>query len=137
MAGPHGLGVGHAGFGSYCKTNKPWFIGRQAFLEQEAVRDGEVVRFRFETKGVRMAHSGDPIVDARGTVIGYVTSCAVDREGYLLGQAYLQRKATAEGTPIGVYQGASADPLKPVKRLRPGDRTPVPTPARVLSRFPR
>jgi glycine hydroxymethyltransferase len=137
MAGPHGLGVGHAGFGSYCKTNKPWFIGRQAFLEQEAARDGEVVRFRFETKGVRMAHSGDPIVDARGTVIGYVTSCAVDREGYLLGQAYLQRKATAEGTAIGVYQGASADPLKPVKRLRPGDRTPVPTPARVLSRFPR
>jgi glycine hydroxymethyltransferase len=137
MAGPHGLGVGHAGFGSYCKTNKPWFIGRSAFLEQEAARDGEVVRFRFETKGVRMAHSGDPIVDTRGTVIGYVTSCAVDREGYLLGQAYLQRRAAAEGTPIGVYQGASADPLKPVKRLRPGDRTPVPTPARVLSRFPR
>lgn len=137
MAGPHGLGVGHAGFGSYCKTHKPWFIGRQAFLEQEAARDGEVVRFRFDAKGVRMAHAGDPIVDGRGTVIGYVTSCAVDRDGYLLGQAYLQHKATREGTPIGVYQGASAEPVKPVKRLRPGDRTPVPTPAKVLSRFPR
>jgi glycine hydroxymethyltransferase len=72
-----------------------------------------------------------------GKVVGVVTSCAVDREGYLLGQAYLQRKYTAEGTPIGVYQGATADPVKPVKRLRPGDRTPVPTPAKVLSRFPR
>ncbi len=137
MAGALGLGVGHAGFGSYCKTHKPWFIGRQAFVEQEATRDGEVVRFRFDDKGVRMAHSGDPVVDPRGKVVGIVTSCAVDREGYLLGQAYLQRKSTAEGTPIAVYQGATADPVKPVKRLRPGDRTPVPTPAKVLSRFPR
>jgi glycine hydroxymethyltransferase len=137
MAGSLELGVGDAGFGSYCKTNKPWFIGRQAFLEQEARRDGEVVRFRFNEKGVRMAHHGDPVVDPRGKVIGTVTSCAVDRDGYLLGQAYLQRRSTAEGTPIAVYQGATADPLKPVKRLRPGDRTPVPAPATVLRRFPR
>jgi glycine hydroxymethyltransferase len=66
---------------------------------------GEVTRFRFDEKGVRMAHGGDPVVDRRGKVIGYVTSCAVDREGYLLGQAYLERKSTAEGTPIGVFQG--------------------------------
>ena len=137
MAGALGLGVGHAGFGSYCKTNKPWFIGRQAFLDQEAARDGEVVRFRFDEKGVRMAHSGDPVVDRRGKVIGTVTSCAVDRDGYLLGQAYLQRKSAVEGTPIAVYQGATADPVKPVKRLRTGDRTPVPAAATVLSRFPR
>jgi glycine hydroxymethyltransferase len=136
MAGTLRLGVGDSGFGSYCKTNKPWFIGRQAFLEQEAARDGEVVRFRFNEKGVRMAHNGDPIVDPRGKVIGTVTSCAVDREGYLLGQAYLQRRSAVEGTPIAVYQGATADPVKPVKRLRTGDRTPVPAAATVLSRFP-
>jgi glycine hydroxymethyltransferase len=137
MAGALGLGVGDAGFGSYCKTNKPWFIGRQAFLEQEAKRDGEVVRFRFNEKGVRMAHNGDPAVDPRGKVIGTVTSCAVDRDGYLLGQAYLQCRYAVEGTPIAVYQGATADPVKPVKRLRTGDRTPIPAPATVLSRFPR
>ncbi len=137
MAGALGLGVGDAGFGSYCKTDKPWFIGRQAFLEQEAARDSEVVRFRFNEKGVRMAHNGDPVVDPRGKVIGTVTSCAVDRDGYLLGQAYLQRKYAVEGTPIAVYQGATADPVKPVKRLRTGDRTPVPAAATVLSRFPR
>jgi glycine hydroxymethyltransferase len=137
MAGSLGLGVGHAGFGSYCKTYKPWFIGRKAFLEQEARRDGEVVRFRFDEKGVRMAHHGDPVVDRRGRVIGTVTSCAVDREGYLLGQAFLQAKYTAEGTPMAIFQGAAADPIKPTKRLRPGDRTPVPTAATVLSRFPR
>jgi glycine hydroxymethyltransferase len=136
MAGPLGLTVGQAGFGSYVKTNKPWFIGRSAFLEQEASRDGEVVRFRFEEKGVRMAHQGDPVVDRRGRVIGTVTSCAVDTQGFLLGQAYLQRRYTAEGTPIAVYQGASREPGKPPARLRLGDRATVPTPAVVLSRFP-
>jgi glycine hydroxymethyltransferase len=137
MAGHHGLGVGHAGFASYVKTYKPWFIGREAFLRQEAERQGEVARFRFDDKGVRMAHGGDPVVDRRGRVIGFVTSCAVDRDGYLLGLAFLERKSTVEGTPIGVFQGGykpvPAGPSGPVA----GDRLSVPTPATVLPRFMR
>jgi glycine hydroxymethyltransferase len=137
MAGPHALGVGHAGFAAYVKTYKPWFVGRQAFLRQEAERQGQVARFRFEEKGVRMAHGGDPVVDRRGRVIGFVTSCAVDRDGFLLGQAFLEHKSTAEGTPICVFQGgykpAAAGPNGPST----GDRLTVPTPATVLTRFPR
>ena len=137
MAGDLGLGVGHAGFGSYLKTDKPWFIGRAGFLAQEASRPGEVVRFRFDEKGVRLAHHGDPVVDGRGRVIGVVTSCAVNQEGYLLGQAYLEKKAAAEGTPIAVFQGAAKEAGKAPADLRVGDRAIVPTPATVLSRFPR
>jgi glycine hydroxymethyltransferase len=137
MAGAHDLGVGHAGFGSYVKTFKPWFVGREAFLRQEAERQGEVTRFRFNEKGVRMAHGGDPVVDARGRVIGFVTSCAVDRDGHLLGQAYLERKALAEGTTIGVFQGGYQASAAPAGRPEPGDRLTVPTLATVLSRFPR
>ena len=137
MAGPRNLGVGEAGFGSYVKPHKPWFIGRAAFLAQEARRKGEVARFRFDEKGVRMAHSGDPVVDPRGRVIGFVTSCAVDSEGYLLGQAFLEIKHTVEGMPIAVFQGAAKDAGKPPASLQIGDRTNVPTPATVLSRFPK
>jgi glycine hydroxymethyltransferase len=136
MAGDLGLGVGHAGFGSYVKTYKPWFIGRAGFLAQEASRPGEVARFRFDEKGVRLAHHGDPVVDGRGRVIGVVTSCAVNQEGYLLGQAYLEKKATPEGTPIAVFQGAAKEAGKAPADLRIGDRAIVPTPATVLSRFP-
>jgi glycine hydroxymethyltransferase len=118
------------------KTSKPWFIGRQAFLEQERSRKGEVVRFRFDEKGVRMAHNGDPVVDRRGRVIGTVTSCAVDREGYLLGQAYLERKSAVEGTPIAVFQGAPKEAGKPPSEMQMGERVVVPTAATVLSRFP-
>ncbi|HMK09642.1 MAG TPA: glycine cleavage system aminomethyltransferase GcvT [Anaerolineales bacterium] len=133
MAGPHQLGVGDAGFGTYVKTYKPWFVGREAFLEQEARRQGEVARFRFDEKGVRMAHGRDPVVDRKGRVIGFVTSCAVDREGFLLGQAYLDRKSAAEGTPIGVFQGG----YKPgAGDAGIGQRLTVPTAATVLSRFP-
>jgi glycine hydroxymethyltransferase len=137
MAGSLGLGVGDSGFGTYVKAYKPWFIGRVAFLEQEARRKGEVVRFRFDDKGVRMAHNGDPVVDRRGRVIGFVTSCAVDREGYLLGQAYLELKYTAEGTAIAIYQGAPREAGKAPAQFAMGDRTTVPTPATVLSRFPK
>jgi len=62
------------------------FIGRDAFLLRENSRTGVVVRFRFCREGLRMAHLGDPVVDKRGRVIGFVTSCAVDKEGFLTGR---------------------------------------------------
>ena len=137
MAGDMALSVGDAGFDAYVKTYKPWFIGRSAFLAQEDKRNREVVRFRFLEKGVRMAHNGDPVVDKRGRVIGFVTSCAVDQEGYLLGQACLSEKYTDPGTPIAVFQGASGKPSKAPAELGVGDRTVVPTAAEVLTRFPK
>jgi glycine hydroxymethyltransferase len=136
MAGEMNLGVGHGGFGAYVKTYKPWFIGREAFMVQEAERTGEVTRFRFNEKGVRMAHGGDPVVDARGRVIGVVTSCAVDAEGYLLGQAFLEKKYLEPGTPIAVFQSASDKVGKAPAALGMGDRVAIPTPATVLTRFP-
>jgi glycine hydroxymethyltransferase len=136
MAGPFELGVGDAGFGSYVKTYKPWFVGREGFMKQEARRTSEVVRFRFNDKGVRMAHTGDPVVDQRGRVIGQVTSCAIDSDGFLLGQAHIGLKNGAPGTPIAVFQGASKDASKPPAELKEGDRIAIPTPATVLTRFP-
>ena len=98
-AGERDLGVAEAGFGSYVKTNKPWFIGREAFMAREQARKGVVCRFHFPEKGVRMAHNGDPVLDKRGKVIGWVTSCAADRDGTLTGQAYVELKYAVEGTP--------------------------------------
>ncbi|MBM3152452.1 MAG: glycine cleavage system aminomethyltransferase GcvT, partial [Chloroflexi bacterium] len=129
------LGVAEGGFGAYVKTYKPWFIGREAYLAREQSRKGVVVRFRFGEKGVRMAHNGDPVVDRRGRVIGWVTSCAVDIEGYLTGQAYLETKYAEEGAPILVYQGAPNDGGKAPAEMKLGDKAPLPTAAVVVSRF--
>ncbi len=121
--GSRDLGVAEAGFGSYVKLYKPWFIGREAYIAREKERKGVVVRFRFDEQRVRMAHNGDPVSDTKGRIIGWVTSCAIDSQRYLTGQAYLELEYAAEGTPIFVHQG--------------GDMDRPPSPAHVVSRFPK
>lgn len=124
LAGPHGLGPGDAGFGSFVKVAKPWFIGRDAFLEKEIMRTRQVARFRFPP-GVRMAHQGDPVADRRGNLIGEVTSCSLDAEGTLTGLAWIEKKNGKEGSPIFIYQGMHGKDLSGA----------TPTEATILSRF--
>jgi glycine hydroxymethyltransferase len=122
-AGAADLGVAEGGFGSYVKLYKPWFIGRDAYIANEKKRKGVVVRFRFDEQRVRVAHNGDPVANAQGQTIGWVTSCAVDSERFLTGLAYVETKYVAIGTPLGIHQGKATD--KPA------------TPAKVVSRFPK
>ncbi len=135
--GERDLCVAEGGFGSYIKTYKPWFIGREAFIEREKTRKGVVVRFRFTEKGVRMAHNGDPVLDKRGRVIGFVTSCAVDKEGLLTGQAYVELKSAEEGVQLFIFQGAPKDAGKIPAEMKLGEKSLLPTPAVVVSRFPK
>jgi glycine hydroxymethyltransferase len=135
MGGELGLGVAEAGFASYVKEYKPWFVGRKAYLVRDQDRKGEVVRFRFTEKGVRMAHLGDPVTDRRGKVIGMVTSCAVDSEGTLTGQVFLDLKFAEVGSIIYVFQSAPKKVGKAPADFELGDRVSIPTPAVILSRF--
>lgn len=137
MGGELNLGVAEAGFGQFVKTYKPWFVGREVFIEKEKARKGELVRFRFDEKGVRMAHLGDPVVDWRGRVVGHVTSCAVDQDGFLTGQAYIDAKSAEKGAIIYIYQGAPKDTSKVLGILKVGERVILPSPAHILRRFPK
>ncbi len=115
------LGVAEGGFGSYVKPYKPWFIGRDAYVAREKERKGVVIRFTFDEQRTRMAHNGDPVISADGKRIGFVTSCAIDGQRFITGQAYLNFEYTKEGTPILIHQGGVMD--------RPA------TAAKVVSRF--
>jgi len=137
MGGALNLGVGQAGFSNFVKTYKPWFIGRHAYLDQEAKRDGIVVRFTFDEKRTRMAHHGDPVVEERGKVIGTVTSCAIDSTGSLTGQAYISEKYADEGTGIFIFQGSPQQAGKAPANLTLGDRVTLPSRATIISRFPK
>lgn len=137
LDGPLGLSPAAAGFGSYVKLWKPFFVGRDAFIAQEADRDGIVVRFRMNEKGVRRPELGDPILDRRGKVVGTVTSCAIDSEGYLLGQAYVPEEMSTPGASLAIYQlGGGVRSLRVPDNVKLGARLPVPDAATVLSRFP-
>lgn len=103
------LGVAEGGFGSYVKTYKPWFIGRDAFVAREKERKGVVVRFTFDEQRTRMAHNGDPVVNAEGQRIGFVTSCAIDSARFITGQAFVDLAYAKEGSVIGIHQGGNTE----------------------------
>jgi len=135
MGGDFNLTISEAGFVAFVKLNTSWFIGRSAFRERDRLREVIVIRFRFNDKGVRMAHHGDPVLDAKGRMIGRVTSCAVDSDGYLTGQAVVEEKYAVEGASIFIFQSASDKPQRPPAELTEGDKVALPSPATILPRF--
>ena len=136
MAGPLNLTMADAGFGGYIKLYKPFFVGREAFIRREAGRKAAIVRFRVPEKGQPRPEQLDRLIDERGKVVGYVTSCAVDREGFLLGQAYVDERCQKEGTQLMALVTPRREP-KPNRELAIGDRTQLPVPVVVLKRFPK
>jgi len=97
LAGPLNLSPADAGLGAFAKLYKPFFIGRQAWLAHQPKRIGKIVRFRMDANGARVPRPFDPLVDARGTVVGKVTSCAMDIEGHFIGQAFVLFQYAKEG----------------------------------------
>jgi glycine hydroxymethyltransferase len=137
LAAELGLSAGDAGFGSYVKIYKPFFVGRGAYITRETARTSEVVRFRVDTKGARPPHGGDPIVDKKGRVVGVVTSCSIDSEGYQLGQAYVKFDVMTEGTQLGIFAGAGKSKPINLADATLGAKITVPEPITILSRFPK
>jgi glycine cleavage system T protein len=138
LAGPFDISPTGAGFGSYVKLHKPYFVGRTAHLVQERARTMEIARFRMNERGVRMPKTGDPVVNRRGRVIGWVTSAAVDVDGVILGLAYIETRYHRAGDQIDIFNL----PARPVREkgdkaeLEPGDKVQLPDAATVLMRFP-
>jgi len=109
LGGPLNLAPYHIGFDNFVKVNKAAdFIGKQAYIEKAAKNTLKMVRFRMNDKGVRPSKLGDPALDKRGRVIGTVTSCAQDSEGYLLGMAVVEGNAAVEGNALDIVPFRSA-----------------------------
>jgi glycine hydroxymethyltransferase len=136
LAGDLALNPADAGFGAYVKLYKPYFIGKAAFIAHERERDAQITRFKLVNKGARPPHAGDPLVDGRGRVVGIVTSCSIDSDGYQLGQAYVKLSALEPNTPVSVFCGAERLKTNGFSGLNLGDKVTVPEPAAILTRFP-
>lgn len=136
LAGPLDLRPDDAGFAGYVKLRKSFFVGRRAYIEHTQQRKMTVVRFRIEEKGVRVPKQGDVVTESRGRVIGEVTSCAMDTEGYLVGMAYIDQRHAAVGTEISVFPRPTREIWeKPYQELQVGDRLVMHNEARVIRRF--
>jgi glycine hydroxymethyltransferase len=136
LAGPLDLRPDDAGFAGYVKLHKPFFVGRRAYIEHARQRKMTVARFRIAEKGVRVPKQEDVVTDSHGRVIGEVTSCAMDIEGYLVGQAYVDQRHAVEGTEINIFPRPAREAWdKPYEELDVGDRLVLHNEATVVSRF--
>jgi glycine hydroxymethyltransferase len=136
LVGPFDISPAEAGFPGYIKYHKPFFIGRGALLTRDQKRTRELIRWRMNQKGVRRPGTSCPVVNKQGQVIGHVTSCSIDSEGYLLGLAIVESRYNVEGTPIGIFvlpEKPQAEKAKP--ELAVGDRALLHVEATVLRRF--
>jgi glycine hydroxymethyltransferase len=137
LAGPFTITPAEAGFPGYVKYHKPFFIGRDVLLAGDLRRKRELIRWRMEQKGVRRPGTHAPVTNKSGQVIGYVTSCSIDSEGYLLGLAIVDIRFAKEGTSLSIFvlpEKVLEEKQKP--ELEPGDKVLLPASATVLRRFP-
>jgi glycine hydroxymethyltransferase len=137
LAGQWNITPAEAGYGSFVRHHKPFFIGRKPLLDRQNASKMQSVRFKMVEKGIRTVKPGDPVVDKRGAYIGVVTSCALI-EGAQLGLAYVDKSYAEENTRLRVFILPKDDAglaFKPARQLAVGDKVQLTEDAVVLSRF--
>jgi glycine hydroxymethyltransferase len=130
LAGEFDITPEEAGYGSFVKHYKPFFIGKSALQDKQNKSSYEVVRFQMQGEKIRAVRLGSLVTDSKGKVVGKVTSCAyVDKKQ--IGLAYVNRKFAQEGQLLGII-GAAKNTKTPSSI---GDRVIIPDTAVVIKRF--
>jgi glycine hydroxymethyltransferase len=136
LAGPLDLNPADAGFDPYVKLYKPFFIGKAAYMAHERKRQARLIRFRFDEEHARIPRQDDVIVSRKGRVVGAVTSCSIDSDGWLTGLGYVQKRYAKRGTPLAVFQADSRSwTSKPLTSLKTGDQVQLHDDITVIRRF--
>ena len=137
LEGEHNITPIEAGYGSFIKLHKPFFIGRKACLVKEANRDMCIIRFQMNSRGIRMVRPEAPVVNKRGEYIGVITSCALGSSGFQVGMAYVNSKHSEVSTQIGIFTlpRGKAKPEKSRDQLARGDKVLLHDEATILTRF--
>ena len=130
LAGRHGINPYEAGFGSYLKLHKPFFVGRAACVSSYRSITREVVRFEVDA-GSRPVREGALMLDRNGTVLGRVTSCVSLGEAQI-GLALVERIGLPVGTTIWLQ--ALQTPARS-DEVRVGDRLLLAAKGNIVSRF--
>lgn len=127
-----------AGYTSFVKWHKPFFIGREPLWKRDQARTQRIYRARVTDPSARPVRQGDTVVDAKGKFVGRVTSAAyAGGEQILL--LYGTRNALQRGGRIGIFplprnhQALGIEPAKDA--LQPGDSVLLPIAGEVIPRF--
>ena len=74
-----------------------------------------LVRFQLDEEHAPLLDQGDVIVNRKGRVVGWVTSCSINTEGRLVGLGFVQEPNHERDTRLGVYR-VGRRPGKPTRR---------------------
>ncbi len=102
LAGGNDIFPSEAGYGYFVRLHKPFFVGRQRAVSKAKDWEKQIIRFRVDEKGGRMAKVGGPILNLKGETIGQVTTNIVV-EGHQTGMAFVDHDCAEEGSRIGVF----------------------------------
>jgi glycine hydroxymethyltransferase len=123
-----------AGFGSYVKLHKPFFVGRSKCIKDYTDQSRTLIRFRVEG-GARRVQAGAATLDRAGSVLGHVTSC-VSLGDTQVGLALVNNLNIAPGTPLSLINPPRANqPVAGRAELQVGDRITPPISGVTLPRF--
>jgi len=137
LAGQWDITPHEAGYGSFVKYHKPFFIGKMPLLKKDEASKNTIVRFEMTDTGIRAIRPGALVVNKKGQMIGMVTSCTFIDERQI-GMAYVDNRYAKLGTKWGIFmlpQGRKVQ-HKDIASLQVGDTFPLPENATVISRFP-
>jgi glycine hydroxymethyltransferase len=139
LAGEHRVSPIEAGYGSFVKIHKPFFVGRRHMVRASTRREREIVRFEVTGKGPRMIRPGHVVMEGRkGKYAGMVTSCTL-AGGREVGMAIVTRNLARPGTPIALFPYTEKDGKPEAKgfvELGEGDWLPLGKTGTVIERFP-
>ena len=137
LAGEFDIGPHGAGYPSFVKFHKSFFIGRDALIEREKARTHKIHRAKVTDPAARPVRLGDTVVDTKGRYVGKVTSAAYAGAEQLL--LIWADKTLVKGAKLGVFplpRDHKKLPPEPAKDdLKQGDNVLLPVPAEVLPRF--
>jgi glycine hydroxymethyltransferase len=139
LAGGNAINPVEAGYGSFVKIHKPFFVGRRHMVRASVARDRQIVRFRVTGKGPRLVRPGHAVVDGRkGKFAGTVTSCTLAGETEI-GMAIVSSKYAQPQTPLAIFAYTEKDgapPSRKLTELSADDWLPISKSAVVIPRFP-
>ncbi|MBI4713440.1 MAG: hypothetical protein HY762_09115, partial [Planctomycetes bacterium] len=144
LNGEHLIMPTEAGYGSFIKRHKPFFIGRKSYLKLEKLSEAksasggaiarQIVRFKITTPGARAIKSSDAVFKD-GAKTGLVTSCVLIPRGVQIGLALVERKYAKENMTLNILPTSRKAESQRSPDLSVGDEVLPMMDALVLPRF--
>lgn len=135
LSGTYEISPIEAGYASFTKFHKPFFIGRRKMIEQFEKEERAVVRFKILEWGKNL-NPGDPVVDAKGQYRGRITSSTVVNN-VQIGMALVDAKVKAKGTELKFFplSHKTYEPEVAKDKMGAKDKVLLPLNGEILSRF--